>query len=154
MKLDNVKYNRHILTNEGVKPDLAKIKAIVEMEKPNDVAGVRRIMGMMNYLARYLKNLRDVTEPLRQLTYKDSEFVWTTVQEEAYQKKKDAVTKAPLLKYSDPKEQLTLQGDASSQGLGAALLQSAQPVAYASRALRDPETTYAQIDKGAIGKNL
>ena len=147
LKLDNVKYMGHILTNEGVKPDPAKIRAIVDMDKPKDVAGVRRIMGMVNYLARYLKNLTDVTEPLRQLTHKDAEFVWTTVQDEAYQKMKDTVTKAPLLRYFDPKEQVTLQCDASSQGLGATLLQSGQPVAYASRALRDPETRYAQIEK-------
>ena len=31
--------------------------------------------------------------------------------------------------------------------MGAALLQSGQPVAYTSRALRDPETRYAQIEK-------
>ena len=60
---------------------------------------------------------------------------------------KDAVTKAPLLKYFNPKERVTLQCDASSQGLGAAILQSGQPVAYASRALRDPETRCAQIEK-------
>ena len=74
LTLDNIKYMGHILTNEGVKPDPAKIRAIVEMEKPNDVAGVRRIKGMVNYLARYLKNLTDVTEPMRQLNHKDAKF--------------------------------------------------------------------------------
>ena len=95
----------HILTNEGVKPDPAKIRALVEMEKPNDIVGVRRIMGMVNYLARYLKNLTDVIEPLRQLTHKDAEFVRTTVQDEAYQRMKDTVTIAPLLKYFDPRSE-------------------------------------------------
>ena len=39
LNLYNVKYMSYILTNERVKPDPAKIRAIVEMEKPNDVAG-------------------------------------------------------------------------------------------------------------------
>ena len=45
------------------------------------------------------------------------------------------------------KEEVTLQCDASQSGLGAALLQGGQPVAYASRALTPTETRYAQIEK-------
>jgi transposase InsO family protein len=40
-----------------------------------------------------------------------------------------------------------MQADASSTGLGACLMQDSQPVAYASRALTDPETRYAQIER-------
>ena len=42
---------------------------------------------------------------------------------------------------------VTLQCDASQNGLGAALLQHGQPVAYASRALLSADTRYAQIEK-------
>jgi len=42
---------------------------------------------------------------------------------------------------------VTLQCDASQSGLGAALLQGGQPVAYTSRVLTLTETRYAQIDK-------
>ena len=52
-----------------------------------------------------------------------------------------------MLAYFDNNKEVTLQVDASETGLGAALLQEGQPVAYASRALRDPETRYAQIEK-------
>ena len=42
---------------------------------------------------------------------------------------------------------MTLQCDASQSGLGAALMQGGQPVAYASRVLTATERRYAQIEK-------
>ena len=57
------------------------------------------------------------------------------------------MTPAPLLKYYNPREELTVQCDASNKGLGAALIQKGQPVAFASRDLTDPETRSSQIEK-------
>ena len=60
---------------------------------------------------------------------------------------KEAVSSTPVLRYYNIEEEVTLQCDASQYGLGAALLQAGQPVAYASRALTPAETRYAQIEK-------
>ena len=60
---------------------------------------------------------------------------------------KDAVTGTPVLRYFNVKEDVTLQCDASQSGLGAALLQNRQPLAYASRALTPAEARYSQIEK-------
>ena len=42
---------------------------------------------------------------------------------------------------------MTLQCDTSYKGLGTVIMQDEDPVAYASRALTDAETRYAQIEK-------
>lgn len=60
---------------------------------------------------------------------------------------KQLVTQAPVLAYYIPHKGLVIQCDASSRGLGAALIQEEQPLANASRALTDPETRYATIEK-------
>ena len=60
---------------------------------------------------------------------------------------KQAAASAPLLRYYGVNDEVTLQCDASKSGLGAALLQNGQPVAYASRAMLDAEIRYAQIEK-------
>ena len=65
----------------------------------------------------------------------------------AFNTVKQYLAKAPVLKYYDVTEEVTIQCDASETGLGAVLLQNEQPVAYASRALTDTETRYAQIEK-------
>ena len=41
--------------------------------RPSDVKGVQRIVGLANYLTRFLENLADICEPLWQLTRKDLE---------------------------------------------------------------------------------
>ena len=56
-------------------------------------------------------------------------------------------TVALVLKYYEPMEELTLQSDASQTGLGTVLTQNGQPLSFASRALSDTETRYAQIEK-------
>jgi len=56
------------------------------------------------------------------------------------------VTTSRLLKYYNPGDELTVQCDASEKGLGAAVLQKGQPVAFASCALTDTKYRYAQIE--------
>ena len=45
-------YIGHSLTSEGVRVDPSKVEAILQMTKPEDVQGVRRILEMTNYLAK------------------------------------------------------------------------------------------------------
>ena len=52
-----------------------------------------------------------------------------------------------ILCYYNLWEEVTLQCDTSQFGLGAALLKNGQLVTYASHALTDAETRYAQIEK-------
>jgi hypothetical protein len=63
---------------------------------------------------------------------------------------KEMVTIAPVLKYFDPKEPVTIQFDSSSFGLGATLLQGAQPVFYALQSLTKTEKNCAQIEKECL----
>ena len=89
------------------------------MTKPEDVQCVRRILGMTNYLAKFLPRLSDVSEPLRQLTRKEREFHWSGVHDRAFDNIKASVSTPPLLKYYEPDKLLRLQCDASERGLGA-----------------------------------
>ena len=98
--------------------DPAKIEAIVKLDKPEDVPGVQRIVGMVKYLSKFLQGLSDMCEPLRRLTHKDATWVWGSEQEQTFDRIKRAVTSAPVLKYFNPKQLTKGQGDASSKGLG------------------------------------
>ncbi|CAB4010814.1 Hypothetical predicted protein [Paramuricea clavata] len=133
--------------DEGLKPDPDKVRAILEMSKSTDVAAVRRLIGFVNYLQRFLPNLSGVCEPLRKLTHKDTAWRWTEEQQLAFDTMKQLVGEITIFKYYQPSEELTLQCNASEKGLGAVISQNGQPLAFASRAFSRAEVNYAQIEK-------
>ena len=137
----------HMATDQGMRIDPAKVRAIVEMPPPTDKLGVQRLLGLAQYLAKFLPHLSDTTKPLRDLTQNDIQWVWNEPQQTAFEKLKEMVTRTPVLRYYNLKEEVTLQGDASQSGLGTALMQNGQPVAYASQALTPAKTRYAKIEK-------
>ncbi|PIK38272.1 GagPol [Apostichopus japonicus] len=124
LKLNQVPFIGHLITDEGLKPDSNKVRAVMEMPDPTDVKGVQR-----------------------KLTLKDTEWCWMDVHKAAVQKVKQLISAKPVLRYYDQTKELALQTDSSDTGLGSVITQEGQPVAYASRALTDPETRYAQIEK-------
>ena len=103
----------HVISKKGLQADPAKVKAVLEMPTPTDVASVRRFIGFTNYLSKFLPQLSDPLEPLRKLTSPDVEWFWTDINVSAVRQVKLLVTKAPVLKFFDSTESLTLQCDAS-----------------------------------------
>jgi hypothetical protein len=137
----------HQVTNEGLRPDPNKVKAIQEMPVPTDMAAVQRLGGFVNYLAKFLPQISTVMSPIRNLTKAGTPWNWSEVQDKAFTEVKRLVSEAPILRYYDANKPLTIQCDSSEKGLGAALLQEEQPLAYISRALTETECRYAQIEK-------
>ena len=147
LRQEEVRFIGHVATSDGLSIDPTKVKDIVDMPNPTDVAGVQRLLGLAQYLAKFLPHLSDITKPLRELTRNDTDWMWESSQQNAVDTLKKAVGSTPVLRYYNLADEVTIQCDASQSGLGAALMQNGQPVAYASRALTPPETRYAQIEK-------
>jgi len=71
LRKQEVPYNGHLLTPDGLKPDSNKVKAILEMPTPTEKQSLQRLLGMITYLAKFLPNLSGATEPLRRLLDRD-----------------------------------------------------------------------------------
>ncbi|KAK3737630.1 hypothetical protein QZH41_006455 [Actinostola sp. cb2023] len=150
LRKTEVKFMGHVITKDGLKPDPEKITAIENMPKPTSKQGLMSLLGFINYLAKFLPKLAQVSQPLRDLTTKNEQFVWSSQHDKAFDEVKLLVTSHPVLKYYDVNEEVTLQCDASEKGLGATLLQNGQSVAFASRTLSPTEQRYAQIEKECL----
>ncbi|CAC5362482.1 unnamed protein product [Mytilus coruscus] len=150
-RVKEVTYIGHTLSADGVRPDQEKIRAIKEMPAPTDKKGVQRLLGTINYLAKFVPNMSAVTEPIRKLLKEEHEFIWTHEQQQAFEKLKDIITKNPVLSFCDVSKPVTVSCDASQCGLGAMLIQDNKPVAYASRSLTDAESRYGNIERELLG---
>lgn len=134
----------------ALKPDSAKVEAITNMAKPQDIEGVQGLSGFINYLAKFLPKVSEVMEPIRCLKRvhhgsglrKKTEHFKTC---RSWQQK--------LPSYYDPSNELIMQCDASLRGLGAASLQNGRPIEYASRALTKTETRSLK-SVGGGGRNF
>ena len=132
----NVRFMGHQLTPEGLKPDPVKVEAIAAMPEPDNVTALKRFLGMVNYLSKFMPHLSEMTEPLRRLEDKDAEWQWLKQHSIAFNTVNKYLTESRVLKYYIVKEEVTIQCDAYETALGAVLMQNGQPICYASRALR------------------
>ena len=150
-KLKEVKFMGNIITHQGMQADPAKVSAITSMPAPRNKAGVQRFIGMANYLSPYCPNLSTTMRPLTRLTRNDTSFIWAQAQEDAFAKAKTLIATTPVLQYYDINKPVTLQVDASEEGLGGALLQpKTDGVAYTSNSLNSTKQRYSQIEKECL----
>ena len=136
-----------LFSAEGVHPDPEKIEAIRAIQVPQDTQELQSFLGIATYMAPFIPNLSALSEPLRNLLKKGTDFHWSPSHSTAFEKIKQAICRQVSLTYFDPKKETVLQVDASLRGLGSTLVQEGKVVAFASRSLTDTETRYANIER-------
>ncbi|KAJ8290613.1 hypothetical protein GJAV_G00015280 [Gymnothorax javanicus] len=130
-RVSEVRFHGHILSAAGLKADLEKVRAVVDMPAPADIKGVRRLIGFVIYLAKFLPRLSEVCEPLRRLTDKNAVWHWLPKHDAAIREIKQLVTTMPVLRYYDVSKPVTVQSDSSQHGMGCCFMEEGQPIAFA-----------------------
>lgn len=158
IRKDKVKYLGHWLTGQGVLPDIDKLKAIQEMPYPRSLNDVRLFLGTATYMSKFIPNLSQITDPLRQLAKKDSLVIGPKLHEAFLIAKQGIAACLQKLDYFQPSGAIptATSCDALPQGLGAMLWQRDRerqwaPVACASRSLTDVDTRYSQLEREMLG---
>ncbi|KAK2708133.1 hypothetical protein QYM36_013897 [Artemia franciscana] len=146
----SIPYFGHILTEEGVKPDPNKTRAIRDMPAPKSKEELHTLLGMYNYLSRYMCNLSTSNQPLRDLM---KAKVWKRdgIHEAARKTIQDSICKN-LAYFSQHAKLTEVVTDASQHGVGAQLVTDGATVAFASRSLSETERRYSQMEKELLAK--
>lgn len=164
-----VTYVGHIVSEQGISTDPAKVEAVTRWKQPTDLPSLQSFLGFCGYYRRFIKNYSIIVRPLTELCkgypptqkkrksatpsdktyYKVNEPFgdrWDQSCIEAFQKIIQCLTNAPVLAFADQAKPYTLHIDASFHGLGAVLNQEhpegLRPVAFASRKLSASEKNY------------
>ncbi|KAG6438941.1 hypothetical protein O3G_MSEX000349, partial [Manduca sexta] len=149
-----INYLGHVITPEGIKPDPAKIDAVLQMASPKNLKHLKSFLQTCSWFRKFVPNFSQVSQPLTKLTRKNEPWIWEHPQEEAFQSLKNMLTSAPILVQADYTKAFVLRTDASNYALGAVLLQGEgpeeRPIEYASRLLTSAERNYSTTEKEAL----
>lgn len=152
---EEIKFLGIIVSGRGMRPDPAKIEAIVSMPPPENQSQLHSFLGAIGFYMKFVKSMSVIREPLDKLMKKDTPFYWSPECNDAFEKFKTILQSELLLVHYNPDLPITIAADASQYGIGAVALHSmpdgSQKAFYhISRRLTPAECNYAQIEKEAL----
>jgi hypothetical protein len=104
----------HRITQEGLKMDDHKVKAIVDWEPLKSVSALRSFLGLASYYRKFIKNFVKIPAPLTNLLKKSVvTYEWEGACGEAFETLKGILVKAPVLKLPDFDKDFEIHSDAS-----------------------------------------
>jgi hypothetical protein len=138
----------HKITQEGLKMDDHKVKAIVDWEPPKSVPALRSFLGLASYYRKFIKNFAKIAAPLTNLLKKSAvTYEWEEACDKAFEALKGILVKASVLKLPDFDKDFEIHSDASDFAIGGVLVQEGRLVAFESKKLSETERRWPTHEK-------
>jgi RNase H-like domain found in reverse transcriptase len=115
-----------VITEDGIRPNKEKTKAIMDIEPPTTLKQLRSVLGIFAYYRKFIPGFSERARPLYELTKKGAgkQFKMTAEAIDAFNGLKVVITSEPImLHYPDLDQPFEIHTDASGQGIGAILTQ-------------------------------
>jgi len=149
-----VAYLGHIISENGVKPDPNKIKAITNFPIPRNPKNIKQFLGLVGYYRRFIPQFSKIAKPLTDLLKKDRPFKWEASHTKVFNILRESLCTEPILQYPDFTQPFVLTTDASGNAIGGVLSQGKigkdLPISYVSRVLNKAEQNYSIIEKECL----
>ncbi len=123
LEVTEVDFLGHKITQEGLKMDDHKVKAILDWESPKSVPALRSFLRLASYYRKFIKNFAKIAAPLTNLLKKFAmTYKWEGACNEAFETLKGILVKALMLKLPDFDKDFEIHFDASDFAIGGVLV--------------------------------
>jgi hypothetical protein len=144
----------HIVLEEGMKIDPARVEAIQSLSLPRSKKDIQFLLGKINFVRRFVPNFSELVKHITCTLKKGSEIKWTENARNSFQDIKHAIMESPTLISLDYSKSFYIFSFASYDTVATILLQKDDdsmdnPVAFFNKTLRDVELRYDPIEKQA-----
>ena len=99
--LPDIHFLGHVVGRNGIKPDPEKIDKVKHYPIPMNLTQLRAALGLFSYYRKFIKDFSRIAKPMFTLLKKDAPFEWTEKQQNAFDRLKGMLIKAPILSYPD-----------------------------------------------------
>jgi hypothetical protein len=141
-------YLGFIISQEGLKMDLEKVKAISDWSSPRNLFEVRSFHGLASFYRKFIRNFSGICAPILDIVKKEKQpFKWTVATEKGFKLLKEKITEKLVLALLDFNKLFSVRCDASGNSIGGVLNQDDKPVAYFSEKLNEAKQKYSTYDK-------
>src|SRR5882757_2211124 len=147
-----VEYLGMIIRPGEIAMDKVKLDGVTSWPTPKTLREVRAFLGFANFYRKFIGNYSNLARPLIDLTKKDTPFIWTNDQENAFLTLKSRFIAAPVLRMPDQSRPFTIAVDASLHATGGVLMQKdgngdLHPCSYLSTSFSPAEKNYQIYDR-------
>ncbi len=126
----------HIITQEGLKMDDCKVKAILDWKPPRLILALKSFLGLVSYYFKFIKNFAKIVTPLTNLLKKSSRtYEWDETCNEAFEALKGILVKALVLKLFNFDKDFEIHSNAFDFAIGKIIMQDGRLMAFENKKL-------------------
>lgn len=89
--VEELEFLGYIVGKNGIRHTESRIEAIMALEAPKSKGDLQSLLGLVNYLSRFIPNLATLNAPLRELLKSNHSFAWTPEHQKALERIKESI---------------------------------------------------------------
>lgn len=118
-----VNFLGHQISQAGISPLTSNVEAIISRPAPKTKRQVQQFLGMVNYYRNYVPRCSEICSPSYALTASKTKSIWSRICQDSFDKLKEKLSSAPILRPPGYSRPFYLQTDGSQYAIAAVLSQ-------------------------------